>query len=147
MYRSLFARDLFAGMDRLQRDMQQALDPSPSIRGLGRGFPRPERRGNAPDFGDPGFRSRPGAGCAGVTLDRGILPIAGNREPLRPNDGNNEGSAAVHISERFDGPFRRAIAHSDDADPDALSATYRDGVLRITIQCRASSQPRRIDIQ
>lgn len=31
-------RDLFAEMNRLQRDMQQALDPSPSIRGLGRTF-------------------------------------------------------------------------------------------------------------
>ncbi|MDM0085757.1 Hsp20 family protein [Variovorax sp. J31P179] len=41
---------------------------------------------------------------------------------------------------------RRVIALSDDADPDALSATYRDSVLRITIQRRASSQPRRIDI-
>ena len=40
MYRSLFPRDLFAEMDRLQREMQQAFDLSPSIRGLGRGgFP------------------------------------------------------------------------------------------------------------
>src|ERR1700752_602124 len=40
MYRSLFSRDLFAELDRLQREMQQAFDLSPSIRGLSRGgFP------------------------------------------------------------------------------------------------------------
>ena len=40
MYRSRFARDLFAELDRLQRDVQQSFDLSPSIRGRGRGsFP------------------------------------------------------------------------------------------------------------
>ena len=37
MYRSLFPRDLFAEFDRLQRDMSGLFEPSPSIRGLGRG--------------------------------------------------------------------------------------------------------------
>ena len=36
MYRSLFPRDMFAEMDRLQREMQQAFDLSPTIRGFGR---------------------------------------------------------------------------------------------------------------
>ena len=40
MYRSLFPRDLFAEFDRLQREMQQVLDPTPGIRGIGRsGYP------------------------------------------------------------------------------------------------------------
>src|ERR1700757_1646712 len=40
MYRSLFPPEIFAEMDRLQREMQQAFDLSPSIRGFGRGgFP------------------------------------------------------------------------------------------------------------
>ena len=38
-YRSLFPRDLFAQLDRLQREMHQSVDPNPSIRGLTRGFP------------------------------------------------------------------------------------------------------------
>ena len=37
LYRSLFPRDMFAELDRLQREMQGAFDYSPSIRGLGRG--------------------------------------------------------------------------------------------------------------
>jgi HSP20 family protein len=38
-YRSFYPRDLFADLDRLQREIQQAFDISPSIRGLTRGFP------------------------------------------------------------------------------------------------------------
>ena len=36
MDRSLFSRDLFAELDRLQRQMQQAFEFSPSIRGFAR---------------------------------------------------------------------------------------------------------------
>ena len=40
MYRSLFARDVFAELDRLQREVSTLFDYSPSIRGGGRaGFP------------------------------------------------------------------------------------------------------------
>ena len=40
VYRALFPRDVFADLDRLQREMQQAFDLSPSIRGIARGgFP------------------------------------------------------------------------------------------------------------
>ena len=144
MYRSLFPRDLFAEMDRLQREMQQALDPSPSIRGLGRGFPALNVGGTPQTLEIYAFAPGLEPDALEVTLDRGVLTIAGKREAL-PSE--NEKDVAVHISERFDGPFRRVVALSEDADPDALSATYRDGVLRITVQRRASSQPRRIDIQ
>ena len=37
MYRSLFARDVFAELDRLQREVSTLFDYSPSIRGVGRG--------------------------------------------------------------------------------------------------------------
>ena len=37
MYRSLFPRDLFAELDRLQRDVQGLFDLSPGIRGQARG--------------------------------------------------------------------------------------------------------------
>ncbi|MDM0003061.1 Hsp20/alpha crystallin family protein [Variovorax sp. J22P240] len=144
MYRSLFPRDLFAEIDRLQRDMQQALDPSPTIRGLGRGFPALNVGGTPQTLEIYAFAPGLDPDALEVTLDRGILTIAGKREPLQPGD---EADVAVHINERFEGPFRRVIALSEDADPEALTATYRDGVLRITVQRRASSQPRRVAIQ
>lgn len=144
MYRSLFPGDLFAEMDRLQRDMQQALDPSPSIRGLGRGFPALNVGGTPQTLEIYAFAPGLDPEALEVTLDRSVLTIAGKRDPLQVE---NERDVAVHISERFDGPFRRVLALSEDADPDALTATYRDGVLHITVQRRASSQPRRITIE
>ena len=40
MFRSMLPSDLFAELDRFQRDIEQALDFGPSIRGMGRGgFP------------------------------------------------------------------------------------------------------------
>ena len=40
LYRTVYPRDLFAEFDRLARDMQQALDLTPAIRGRGPGaFP------------------------------------------------------------------------------------------------------------
>ena len=34
-----------------------------------------------------------------------------------------------------------------DLDPERVSASYRDGVLHVSIQRQAAAQPRRIDIQ
>jgi HSP20 family protein len=144
MYRSLFPGDLFAEMDRLQRDMQQALDPSPSIRGLGRGFPALDVGGSPQTLEIYAFAPGLATDALEVTLDRGVLTIAGKRDPLH---AENERDAAARISERFDGSFRRVLALSEDADPDVLSATHRDGVLHITVRRRASRQPRRIAIE
>jgi HSP20 family protein len=79
-----------------------------------------------------------------VNLERGLLSIAGERKsPLASADAK----ATAHINERFDGRFSRAITLPDDADPDAVNAQLRDGVLRISVQRRASAQPRRIAVQ
>jgi len=48
MYPSLFPRNVFAELDRLQREMRDAFDLSPSIRGLGRGG-FPAAAGSPPD--------------------------------------------------------------------------------------------------
>lgn len=145
MYRSLFPRDLFAELDRLQRDMQQAFDLSPTIRGIGRnGFPA-LNIGSTPQSVEV-FAFAPGIDPSKleVNLERGLLTIAGERKADLPKP---EAKAAVHINERFEGSFRRVLTLPDDADPDAVEAKYRDGVLQISIQRRASAQPRRIAVQ
>ncbi len=144
MYRSLFPRDMLAEIDRLQRDMQQAFDLSPTIRGLGRGFPALNVGGTPQTLEIYAFAPGLDPAAVEVTLDRGLLTISGERVAQQPDAKSN---SAVHINERFEGAFRRVLTLPDDADPDALSATYRDGVLRITVQRRASAQPRRIAIQ
>ncbi len=145
MYRSLFPRDLFAELDRLQRDVQQAFDLSPTIRGFARnGFPA-LNVGSTPEALEI-YAFAPGVEPATleVTLERGLLTISGERKTALPDA---QDGAAVHINERFEGAFRRVMTLPDDADPEAVSARLRDGVLHVTVKRRASAQPRRIALQ
>lgn len=145
MYRSLFPRDMFAEMDHLQREMQQALDLSPTIRGIGRsGFPALNIGGTPLTVEVYAFAPGLDPATIDVQLDRGLLTLSGERRSNLPPSGDG---AAVHINERFSGAFRRALTLPDDADPDAVDASYTNGVLRISVQRRASAQPRRINVQ
>jgi len=145
MYRSLFSRDVFAELDRLQRDMQQAFDISPSIRGFGRGgFPALNVGGTPQSVEIYAFAPGLDPASLDVNLDRGVLTISGERKPNLPTA---EEKSAVHINERFAGRFSRVVSLSDDLDPNAVSANYRDGVLHVSIKRRESAQPRRITVQ
>ena len=146
MYRSLFPRDLFAELDRLQQDMQQAFDLSPTIRGLGRsGFPALNVGGTPQSIEVYAFAPGIDPQTLDASLERGLLTIAGERHTGLPDD-TPDAATTLHINERFNGAFRRVISLPDDADPEAVSAQYQDGVVHITIQRRSSAQPRRITI-
>ncbi len=142
LYRTLFPRDLFAELDRLQREMQQSYDLSPNIRGVTRGFPAMNVGGT------PGsveiYAFLPGVDPAGldVQIEKGVLTVTGERKAEAVPD-----KATVHIDERFAGPFRRVVSLPDDVDPNAVQAKYRDGVLHISIARKAAAQPRRITIE
>ena len=144
MYRSLFPRDLFAEMDRLQREMQQAFDLSPTIRGLGRGGFPALNVGSTPTSVEI-YAFAPGLdpSTIDVNLDRGLLTISGERKSPLPANGE----ATVHINERFSGTFRRILSLPEDVNPESVDASYRDGVLHITARRKESAQPRRISIQ
>ena len=77
-----------------------------------------------------------------VSIDRGVLSIAGERPAAAQQDG-----ARSYSRERFTGSFRRAVSLPDDVDATKVQASYRDGVLRISIERQAEAQPRRITIQ
>ncbi len=145
MVRSLFPRDLFAEVDRLQRELQQSFDTvSPSIRGFARGYPA-LNVGSTPKSVEV-YAFAPGMDPARieVNLERGLLTIEGERAAtVRPGDGK----ATAHVNERFDGHFRRVVSLPEDVNPDAIKADYRDGVLHVSVQRRESAQPRRIEVQ
>lgn len=144
MYRSLFPRDLFAELDRLQREMRESYELSPSIRGIARGgFPAMNVGGTARSVEIYAFAPGIEPASIDVQLEKGVLTIAGERKPRLP--GKDE-KATVHIDERFVGRFRRVVTLPDDVDPNAVHAKYRDGVLHISIQRREAAQPRRISI-
>jgi HSP20 family protein len=145
MYRSLFPRDLFADMDRLQREMQQAFDQAPTIRGSGRGgFPALNVGGTPTSVEVYAFAPGLDPAAIDVNLDRGVLTLAGERKAGLPT---TDEKTTLHANERFSGRFRRVVSLPDDIDPNAVTAKYSDGVLHISIQRRASAQPRRIEVQ
>lgn len=145
MYRSLFSRDLFADLDRLQREMQQAFDQSPAIRGYARGgYPALNIGGTATSVEVYAFAPGLDPATVDVSLDRGVLTLAGERKQDLPKPDEK---TTLHANERFSGRFRRVVSLPDDIDPNAVSAKYTDGVLHVSIQRRASAQPRRIEVQ
>jgi HSP20 family protein len=144
-YRSLYPRDLFAELDRLQREVQQAFDVSPSIRGLGRGgFPAMNVGGTPRSVEIYAFAPGIDPAAIEVQIEQGVLTIAGERKPDLPG---KDAKATVHIDERFTGRFRRVVSLPDDVDPNAVQAHYRDGVLHISIERRQAAQPRRITVE
>ena len=142
-YRPLYPRDVCAEMDRLQRDMLQAFDISPSIRGHARGGYPAVNVGSTPKSIEL-YAFAPGIDPAtlDVQIEKGVLTVAGERKA----DPAPE-KASVHIDERFAGRFRRVVTLPDDADPNAVQASYRDGVLHITVARRQAAQPRRVTVQ
>ena len=146
MYRSMFPRDLFAEFDRLQREIQQAFDNVPNIRGAGAGSFPALNVGRTPQSLElyafvPGMDPK----SIEVNLERGVLTIAGERQGDLPP---REERSSVHINERFAGRFRRVVSlPDDDVNPDGVTAQYRDGVLQISIKRRTAPQTRRINVQ
>ncbi|OYU00459.1 MAG: heat-shock protein Hsp20 [Burkholderiales bacterium PBB1] len=79
-----------------------------------------------------------------VTLDRAVLTIAGERTSDLPPESPK---TSVHGRERYSGKFRRTINLPEDVDPNQVRATYRDGVLHVSLCRREAVQPQRIAIE
>jgi HSP20 family protein len=153
MYPSLlnFSGGLFSDFDRVRRDLD-------ALFGLGGSSQGAQGIRAVSDGGYPAlnvghtaqsvevFAFAPGidAGKIDVTLDRGVLTIAGERRIDLPKD---DAKGIVYGQERLQGRFRRAISLPDDIDPNKVNAAYRDGVLRISIARREAMQPKRIAVE
>jgi HSP20 family protein len=79
-----------------------------------------------------------------VSVDKGLLTLAGERASDLPGDADN---VSVYANDRFAGAFRRVVSLPEDVDPARVEATYRDGVLRIVVPKRETSKPKRIEIK
>lgn len=154
MYHRLFARDLFNEFDRVQREVSGLLEAQRGTTARG-GFPA--LNVGLSDEAVEVYAFAPGLDPASIAvdLDRGVLSLSGERvSALTPKvEGEAEAAATppaekriVHQRERFAGKFRRAVNLPDDIDPEQVSASYRDGVLRVTVKRKPTPQPRRIDI-
>ncbi len=144
MYRPMFPGDLFAHMDRIQRELQQTLDFEPNIRGIGRGAFPAINIGSTPQSLEM-IAFVPGLDPASidVQLEQGVMTVAGERAEDLSGQGER---ATVQVNERFAGRFRRVVSLPDDIDPESVQAKYRDGVLHVSIARRQATQPRRISV-
>ena len=78
-----------------------------------------------------------------VTIERNVLKISGVRASALPR---RDAKVQVYANERPEGRFSRAVSLPDDVDPLKVEATYRDGVLRVSIALSAAAQPQRIAV-
>ena len=150
MYASLLNHpsSLFGQFERLRRELDDVFGGSDlpnSIRSVTPGTLPAINVGRTPDSVEV-YAFAPGldASKIDVSLDRGVLRIAGERASGIPEAGSK---THVYARERGTGSFTRAISLPDDVDPTQVTARYRDGVLQISIARRESPQPQRITVQ
>lgn len=141
-----FPSSFFSDFDRLHREFDEhfgGVGAPSSIRSVAPGTFPAINVGNTPNSVEI-YAFAPGldADKLDVTVDRGVLSIAGERAATAQQDGERS-----YSRERFSGSFRRAISLPEDADPAQVQASYRDGILRISVARHADAQPRRIAIQ
>lgn len=151
MYESMlsFPGSLFGEFDRLRRELDDmfGLSGAPaSIRSVAPGTYPAINIGNTPTSVEI-YAFAPGIDPANVevTLDRGVLTLAGERPSDLPN--GNDRKVTTYSRERVSGRFKRAISLPQDIDPAQVHASYRDGVLRVSVARRESAQPKRIAVQ
>jgi HSP20 family protein len=149
MYESLlkFPGEFFADFDRLQSEMDRlfgTIGTPTSIRSRGRGAFPAVNIGSTEETVEV-VALLPGVDPAKLELsiDKGLLLISGERRSSLPED---QAPASIYARERFSGPFKRVITLPEDADPQRVDASCRDGVLHVRVQKRESSKPRRIQV-
>jgi HSP20 family protein len=150
MYPSLtrFSGDVFTEFDALQRQLEQAFGarhwPS-SIRAAQRGAFPAINMGSTPEAVEI-YAFAPGIDPAKleVSIDKGLLTIAGERDTALPEEGEK---VSIYAAERFNGQFKRVVSLPEDVDGARVEATYRNGILRIAVPRLESSKPRRIEIR
>ena len=150
MYESILNQpnNLFGQFERLRRELDDVFGVSglpSSIRSVAPGTLPAINVGRTPTSVEI-YAFAPGldASKVEVTLDRGVLRISGERASGIPS---SDPKVHVYTRERGTGSFTRAVALPDDVDPAQVDASYRDGILRITVARRESAQPKRITVQ
>lgn len=138
---------MLAEMERIQQQLDRVFPRSQfpdSIRATARGEFPAINIGSTPETLEllafaPGIDPK----SVQLTIEKGLLVIAGERATeLRESNGR----VSVYARERISGPFRRVVNLPEDADPKRVTATYRDGFLRVSVGKRESSRPRQIEI-
>ncbi|BDY26898.1 heat shock protein Hsp20 [Mycolicibacterium mageritense DSM 44476 = CIP 104973] len=79
-------------------------------------------------------------GSVDISVDNGTLTISAHRT------ARSEESVQWLANERFFGRYRRQMTLGDGIDTSAISATYENGVLTVTIPVAERARPRKIEV-
>lgn len=138
----------FSGLDRLHHELESAFGSNSqpaSIRSVAAGtYPAINISTTPTSVEVCAFAPGIDAKKVDITLDRGVLTLSGERLADLPKDSDK---VSVYSRERLAGSFRRAVNLPDDVDPNQVKATYRDGMLVISVARNESVQPKRIVVQ
>jgi len=75
-----------------------------------------------------------------ISLHEGMLTVSGER---KQETGENE---KAERSERYVGKFRRSISLPARVDTSNVSATYKDGILTVTLPKAEEAKPKKIQV-
>jgi len=84
----------------------------------------------------PGFKSED----VQLSYEAGILRVEAEKKPT-------EAKGQYHISERRYGKFVRAFQLPNVIDPESINASFRDGVLNISLSKKPETKARKIEIK
>ena len=79
-----------------------------------------------------------------ASIEKGVLTLAGERAADTPARDERR---SVYANERATGRWKRVVSLPDDVDPQSVQATYRDGLLHVSVQRRAAVERQRIQVQ
>ena len=77
-----------------------------------------------------------------IMMSEGVLSLKGKRASCR-----EDSAGEVRCAERVSGEFKRSFSLPDTADPNGITANYRNGVLKVTITKEEKTAPKRIKIK
>jgi HSP20 family protein len=73
-----------------------------------------------------------------VTLENGVLTLAGERKDERESEDEKRG---IRHRESFRGSFRRSFGLPEDVDENAVAASYKNGVLYVSLPKLPTAKP------
>lgn len=76
-----------------------------------------------------------------ISLHDGMLTIAGERQSSSSDEGDN-----AERTERFSGKFRRSISLPTRVEAGRVSATYKDGILTVTLPKAEEAKPKKVEV-
>lgn len=77
-----------------------------------------------------------------VTVDQGLLIVQGARQREEEQQGRT-----WHRVERTSGAFRRSFALPDDVEAQSVRASFKDGVLTVSLRKSETKRPRAIEVK